>query len=91
MANTARGEPEHVLHQAVSVGVEGHKLLLDKLLATLGAQPWGHATQTATVVRAAIQVTVITLYEENCYDGSSVLTCTLLIGPAAGTGPGPAY
>ena len=46
--------------------MEGHKLLLDKLLAALGAQPWGHATQTATVVRAAIQVTVITLYV-SCY------------------------
>ena len=88
----ARGEPEHVLHQAVSVGVESHKLLLDKLLTTLGAQPRGHATQAATVIRAAIQLTVITYYEENCYDGRSpVLTCTLLIGPAAGTEPGPAY
>ena len=60
----ARGEPEHVLHQAVSVRMEGHKLLLDKLLAALGAQPWGYAAQATTVVRAAIQVTVIILLRE---------------------------
>ena len=34
--------------------MEGHKLLLDKLLATLGAQPRGHAAQAATVVRAKL-------------------------------------
>ena len=65
LTHAARGEPEHVLHQAVTIGMESYKLLLDKLLTALGAQPWGHATQTTTVVRAAIQVTVITLYEEN--------------------------
>ena len=54
LTHAARGEPEHVLHQAVSVGMEGHKLLLDKLLATLGAQPRGHAAQAATVVRAKL-------------------------------------
>ena len=62
LTHAARGEPEHVLHQAVSVRMEGHKLLLDKLLAALGAQPWGHAAQATTVVRAAKQVTVIILY-----------------------------
>lgn len=52
LADAARGEPEHVLHQAVSVRMEGHQLLLDKLLGTLSAQPRGHTAQTATVVRA---------------------------------------
>ena len=54
LTDAARGEPEHVLHQAVPVGVESDQLLLDKLLAALGAQPRGHGAQAAAVVRAEI-------------------------------------
>ena len=54
LTDAARGEPEHVLHQAVPVGVESHQLLLDKLLTALGAQPRGHGAQAAAVVRAEI-------------------------------------
>ena len=51
LANAAGGEPEHVLDQAISIGVQRHQLLLDKLLAALGAQARGHAAQATTVDR----------------------------------------
>ena len=54
LTDAARGEPEHVLHQAVTIGVESYKLLLDKLLTALGAQTRGHTTQAAAVVRSEI-------------------------------------
>ena len=54
LTDAARGEPEHVLHQAVPVRVESHQLLLDKLLIALCAQPRGHRAQAAAVVRTEI-------------------------------------
>ena len=52
LTHTAGREPEHVLHQPVSVGVEGDQLLLDVLLAALGAQPGRHRAEAAAVVRS---------------------------------------
>ena len=52
LTHTAGREPEHVLHQPVSVGVEGDQLLLDVLLAALGAQPGRHRAEPAAVVRS---------------------------------------
>ena len=52
LTHTAGREPEHVLHQSVSVGVEGDQLLLDVLLAALGAQPGRHRAEAAAVVRS---------------------------------------
>ena len=51
LTHTAGREPEHVLHQSVSVGVEGDQLLLDELLGTLGGEPQGDGAETAAVVR----------------------------------------
>ena len=51
LTDAAAGEPEHVLHQPVSGGVEGHQLLLHVLLAALGAQAGGHTAQSSAVVR----------------------------------------
>ena len=52
LTHTAGREPEHVLPQPVSVGVEGDQLLLDVLLAALGAQPGRHRAEPAAVVRS---------------------------------------
>ena len=52
LADTAGGEPEHVLHQPVSIGVQRYQLLLDELLVALGGQAQGDRAETAAVVRA---------------------------------------
>ena len=51
LTNTAGREPEHVLHQAVPVGMERDQLLLDELLGTLGGEAEGDGAETAAVVR----------------------------------------
>ena len=51
LTDTAGREPEHVLHQAVSVGMQRDQLLLDELLVTLGGQTQGDGAETAAVVR----------------------------------------
>ena len=51
LTDTAGREPEHVLHQAVSVGMQRDQLLLDELLVTLGGQAEGDRAKTAAVVR----------------------------------------
>ena len=51
LTDTAGGEPEHVLHQAVSVGMQRDQLLLDELLVALGGQAQGDRAETAAVVR----------------------------------------
>ena len=54
LADTAGGEPEHVLHQPVSIGVQRYQLLLDELLAALGGEAGGDRAQTPAVVRSEI-------------------------------------
>ena len=51
LTDTAGREPEHVLHQAVSVGVQRDQLLLDELLGTLGGETQRDGAETAAVVR----------------------------------------
>ena len=84
LTDAARGEPEHVLHQAVTIGVESYKLLLDKLLTALGAQTRGHTTQAPAVIRSEIGDIVPSVNEpwqftyivQPC---TIILTCRLLI------------
>lgn len=52
LTHTAGREPEHVLHQPVAVGMESNQLLLDVLLAALGAQAGRDRAETAAVVRS---------------------------------------
>ena len=52
LTDTAGREPEHVLHQAVSIGMQRDQLLLDELLVALGGEAQGDRAETAAVVRA---------------------------------------